>query len=327
MIILNFVIAFATIILIHELGHFIAAKLFGISVDVFSVGFGPRLIGKEIAGTDYRISLVPLGGYVKMPGIDTSSKPVWQRIAVSLAGPAANLIFALAVLVGLFAAGVPSPTARIGSLQPGKPAMVAGVQAGDLVVSVNNKPVKFWEDLIGEIGYSRQGRDLQLGLLRNGVAISVSIMPESKNGKPFIGIAPSLERVIRHYSLADSIQRGGQRWWKEVAGFWSFVSGFTNGSSAASDIGGPVAIASAANKAAQAGVGSFMLIIAVLSVSLGMFNLIPVPILDGGAVLMYLYEWIVGKAAPQAVQLRLNQAGIFGLTLLIAWAFLNDLGR
>ena len=327
MIFLNFLIAFALIVFVHELGHFLAAKAVGMRVETFSVGFGPRLTGKVFGGTDYRISLIPLGGYVKMSSEGHSAKPIWQRIFVSLAGPLANLCFALAILVGLYAVGVPSLTSRIGNLQPDKPAILSGVMRGDRVVAVNGSDVKFWNELTDAIGRSKPGTDIRLDLRRGDQALVVFVRPETRGGKPFIGIAPSDESVTQYFGMAASLKLGSQRWWREIKSFVGFVSGFVTGASSAKEIGGPMAIASVANKAAQSGVGAFILVIAILSVSLGMFNLLPLPILDGGTVLLYLYEGIVGRPIPSGVLLRLNQAGIMALSLLMAWACLNDLGR
>ena len=251
----------------------------------------------------------------------------WQRIVVSIAGPGANLIFALAVLVGLYAAGVPSLTSRIGDLQPDKPAILSGVMKGDRVVAVNGLGVRFWSELIEAVGRSKPGADIRLDLRRGDQVVVVSVRPEIKGEKLFIGIAPSTERVTRYFGPVASLKLGAGRWWKEVTGFVDFVTGLVTGTSSAQDIGGPVAIASAANKAAQSGASAFLLVIAILSVSLGMFNLLPIPILDGGAILLYLYEGIAGKPVSPGVLLRLNQAGIIGLSLLMAWAFLNDFAR
>lgn len=327
MILINFIAAFAAIVLVHELGHFLTAKAFGVKIESFSIGFGPRLFGKIHQSTEYRLSVIPLGGYVKMDSASLDSKPVWKRIVVSLAGPVANLVAAMVVFVCLYAVGVPSPTSRIGALQPDKPAVAAGIQKGDLVTAINGRPLRYWDELISSIAASPRDTDIHLDVLRGADTLSVSVRPENRSGRSFIGIAPSSEVSVRQYGVMGSIELGMKKTWKEIASFGGFVVGFASGSSSASDIGGPVAIASAANKAAQAGTSSYLIVIAILSVSLGMFNLLPLPILDGGAVLLYTYEWIARRPPAQWVRLRLNQAGIIGLSLLMAWSFLNDLGR
>lgn len=344
------VIVLGLLILFHELGHFLVAKWCGVGVVKFSIGFGPVLIGKKIGGTEYAISAIPLGGFVKMVGEDPEeevaasdrsiafqSQPLWKRFAIVFAGPFANLLFAFAafsLVFSLYGARVPTDAPKVGNVLPDMPAALAGVKPGDVVRQVNGKPISTWEELSRTIRQSGP-QTLMLSIERNGERLEIAVTPkerEEKNlfgevtGKAYlIGIERGLEQV--DVNTLEAIGMGAQQtaWW--VATIFTSLAKMIQGKIPASEIGGPILIAQAAGEQARLGLEYLLNFMAVISVNLGVLNLLPVPILDGGHLLFFAIEAVRRRPLDTRYREVAQQVGLILLLALMVFAFYNDIAR
>ena len=345
-------ILLGVLIFVHELGHFILAKLSGVRVLKFSLGFGPKLIGKKIGETEYLISLLPLGGYVKPLGespdeeISEADKPyslnnqsVPKRFAILAAGSVFNLIFAFFLFSGIYMAGMPMLKPLIGSVLEDSPALKAGLREGDLVNSIDGVPVELWDELSQLIEKS-QGRRLALGILRAGTQVTLNVTPQatdSKNllGEPVqafkIGISPAggeEGQIIKRYNPVIAIWKGFEdtaKWSKlTLQGMGVLI---TSPVERRKDIGGPLLIGKLAGDFARVGFQSFLLLMAMISVNLGVLNLLPVPILDGGHLFFLIIEAIIGRPVSVKMMEVAQQIGLVLLLSLMAFVFYNDITR
>ena len=346
--ILSTIVVLGALIFVHELGHFIFAKLFNVGVEKFSLGFGPKLIGKKIGETEYLISSFPIGGYVKMIGEGAegelspedkvrsfAEKPPLQRIAIVVAGPLFNLIFACLIFIVIYMVGVPTVTARIGEVVEGKPAARAGIKGGDRITSVNGKPVSRWEDFAKVIAESK-GQRLTIQVMRGVTPISFSVVPESRTGKnlfgenvtsPMIGVVSSGETVIERVGPLDAAVKGISQTWIYIKLTVLSLVKIIEQAVSAETIGGPIMIAVLSGQQAAAGAVSFFAFMALLSINLGVLNLLPIPILDGGHLFFYLYEVIFRKPVSQKVKEVAQQIGLVLLISLMFFATYNDISR
>lgn len=344
------VLVLGLLILFHELGHFLVARWCGVGVLKFSIGFGPAVVGRKIGETEYVISAVPLGGFVKMVGEDPEeqvgeadrsvsfqAQPVWKRFLIVFAGPLANLLFAcvaFALVFTFYGARVPSGQAKIGRVTPDMPAATAGLQSGDVVVAVDGQPVRSWDDLSQAIRGSG-GRTLKLTVDRGGAAYEVSVTPQPREEKNLFGEVTGtafligIERGFDVQSVGPirAVWMGVQQtlWWTETI-FLSIAKMLT-GKISAGELGGPILIAQTAGEQARLGLEYLLHFMAVISVNLGVLNLLPVPILDGGHLFFFLIEAI--RRRPLDVRYRelAQHIGLVLLLLLMAFAFYNDIAR
>jgi len=341
------IIGLGVLIIIHEFGHFLFAKLFGVGVLTFSVGFGPKLWVKKKGETEYALSAFPLGGYVKMVGEDPdeevqpadiaksfSHKTLWQRIAIVAAGPGFNLLLAVLLLMIVFVFyGVPVLSTQVGAVEPGSPAERAGVLKGDRIAVVNGQPVTEWEELSKAIKESGGG-PLQLQIRRDSQEVSVTVQPTKKEGRTIfgekredwmigIGSQVSIEKGNPGLAIVKAVQQTYEYSKLTLVALYKMISGEVS----PRNLGGPILIAQMAGQQAQEGLGSFLGFLAILSINLGVLNLLPIPVLDGGHLLFFLVEAVIGK--PVAVRHRevAQQVGIFLLMLLMVYAFYNDIAR
>lgn len=346
--IVSAVVVLGLLIFVHELGHFIFAKLFGVGVEKFSLGFGPKIIGKKIGETEYLLSAFPLGGYVKMIGEspDTElapedlsrsfmAKPPLQRIAIVAAGPIFNLLFAALLFITVYMIGVPAATTRIGEVVAAKPAAVAGILAKDLVRSVNGKAVSRWDEFSSTIAESK-GVPLDIVVERDGKSLSFRIVPETKEGKnlfgekivyPVIGVVAAAEMVTDRYSPLKAVVKGCQQTWKVTTLTIVSIGKLIERVVPLDSVGGPIMIAKMAGEQATAGGVNFLAFMALLSINLGVLNLLPVPILDGGHLFFYLIEFIFRKPVSMKVREVAQQIGLVLLIGLMVLAFYNDIVR
>jgi regulator of sigma E protease len=348
--IVSFAIVLGVLIFVHEFGHFIVAKAMGVGVEKFSLGFGPKVFGKKVGMTDYRISAIPLGGYVKMVGeapdselddsqipLSFSHKSLVKRSLIVLAGPVFNLLLSVVVFFTfLLLSGLPIIEPEVGGIQEGMPADQAGVQVGDYIAAVDGTPVTQWDEMAGLIKAS-QGRALTFKLKRNGNVLSVQIVPRlvpSENlfgetvDKYVIGITPSgaytIERLNPMEAVTRAVAETGQ-----IAKVTVLVIGkiLTGRVSAKKAIGGPIMIAQIAGEQAKAGITSLIGFIAALSVTLGIINLLPIPVLDGGHLLFFAIEAITRRPVNLKMREVAQQVGLFLLVLLMIYVIYNDLSR
>ena len=439
---LGFILVLGVLILVHEWGHFIIARLFGVRVDVFSIGFGPRLFGFKWGQTDWRISAVPLGGYVRMAGQDITeidsgdqiptgapdelmSKPRWQRALISFAGPLINLLFPLVLLTGYFALkgepypkfedkplvvanlqkdsplakaglvqgdrivsidGTPNPTwgvaekileklpageslrltvdhqgatrditvstadlppndflfgfppdvpVVVGELDPNlPPARVAGVLPGDVIQALNGEKLESWSAFVDGVQHT-DGHPFTLTVLRKGQPITVQITPQ--RGKNEMGeaawmvgirrVAAAPEIGIRKVSFSQALIQSSEYTWRGTRMILDVVGRLVSGKTSPKQLQSVIGIASMAGKAVEEGSYAVIQLMAVLSVNLGILNLFPIPILDGGNILLLALEGIRRRDFSLAFKERFIQVGLVFLLVLFAYVMYNDVVR
>lgn len=346
--ILSFVLVLGILIFIHELGHFLVARKVGVRVLTFSIGFGPKLIKRTIGETEYALSAFPLGGYVRLLGDDPKevvdqaemhrsflNQSVSKKIAIVFAGPFFNLLLALIIFVAIFMIGVPVLTAEVGEVQEASPAQQRGMLPGDVVVAIEGKTVTQWED-IREILQASGGREVTLVLRRGGKTREIRILPEQKEdknifGEPHIswkiGIGPKGTVITRRYDPLTAAYLGSHKTWEITELTVIGIVKLIEGKLPAKTIGGPIMIAQMAGQQAAAGLLSVVMFIAVLSINLGVINLLPIPILDGGHLVFFVIEGVLGR--PMSLRKRevAQHIGLFILISLMLFAIYNDVER
>lgn len=347
--ILSFIVVLGILIFVHEFGHFIVARRLGVGVTKFSFGFGPKLAGITRGGTEYLVSAVPLGGYVKLVGESEgeevppelaersfSRKPARVKMAVVLAGPMGNLVFAVLVFWVVFLGGVPTLTPTIGDVVPDSPAARAGLVKGDVVVRIDGRAVSSWEELAAAIRKGGAGRTLALDVRRAGREIRVPVVPEIREGRsvfgekvrePRIGIVAGQEVVRRPMGPLGAAWRAVQETWRLIDLTVMTVVKLVMRILPSETLGGPILIAQIAGDQARQGVSPFAYFLGLLSVNLAILNLLPIPILDGGHLVFFSIEALRRKPlSPQARALA-QQVGIAIILMLTALVFYNDIAR
>jgi regulator of sigma E protease len=341
-------IILGVLIFVHELGHFLVAKLCGVKVEKFSLGFGRKILGRRIGETDYLISVFPLGGYVKMLGesdegeIDPadagrsfSAKPPMVRFCIVAAGPTFNLIFAYLAFIVVLLIGFPLDSTKIGSVVKGKPAATAGIMPGDVVVSVDGKKVEYWDEMATEIIDSK-GATISLGLRRGSQTVSVAVPPEvaseknllgEKMTRRVIGVVRSDEKIVKKSGPGEAVVLGFNQTVNLIRLTLVMMVKLVERAIPLDNIGGPIMIVAEAGKQAAAGGANFLFFMAALSVNLGVLNLLPIPVLDGGHLLFTLMEAIFRRPVSMKVREAAQQVGLILLISLMILAFYNDIIR
>ena len=342
------IIALGALIFIHELGHFIFAKTFKVGVEKFSLGFGPKLVGKKVGETEYVVSALPLGGYVKMVGEGEDAeiseedrhrsfadKPVLQRIVIVAAGPVFNLLFAYLIFVVLYLVGVPALTTKVGEVVQDKPAARAGIRTGDAIRSVNGTQVTRWEQFAKMIAEGK-GAPVRIEVQRGASRLAFNLVPESRTAKnllgetvtqPIIGVVAAGETVTDHFPPGEAIARGSAQCWNVIELTVLSLVRLVERAIPLENIGGPIMIVKMAGEQAAAGGVSFLAFVALLSVNLGVLNLLPVPILDGGHLAFFLIELVLGRPLSKRTREIAQQVGLVLLISLMMLAFYNDIAR
>ena len=432
---IGIVLVLGVIILVHEWGHFIVARRFGVRVDVFSIGFGPRLFGVKVGDTDWRLSAVPLGGYVRMAGqditdVDSSdqaptgapdelmSKKRWQRALISVAGPTVNLIFPILLLSAYYLiAGIPyaaflnkpivvaapptqqstenslqsgdhviavnslkNPTweqvqsllsrtapgtslnievenngatrtvslplkndlssrpfgylpipARISEVASGTPASHAGLRAGDVVRAIDGQKIEYWDQFVDLVRGSG-GKTLQLEVERGGQMLTLAVTPkqgiaDSSDTKYQIGVAPEPALAYKRVGLAQSVSEARSRTWEIVEETFGVFGKLFSGRVSVKQLQSVVGISRAAGEAVSQGPFTVISLMALISVNLGILNLLPIPILDGGHILLLSLEGLRRRDFSLAFKERFIQVGLVFLLVLFAYVMYNDVVR
>jgi regulator of sigma E protease len=334
--IIAFLLVFGGVVFIHELGHFLFAKLFNIEVSEFALGFGPKLISKKIGETRYRINIIPLGGYVKIAGMDHDDsedqrsfnfKPLWQRFLVIFTGPLMNFVLAFLLFFLVFLnTGVPSGTVvELGKLQPNSPAILAGLQSGDQVISINGQKVLGLREMIGTIE-SNPGQELSFQVERQGRLIEISVIPraDSETGLGKINAEIMEKPVLKKIGIVPAFKHG-ITWTFQVVvviinGLREMITG-----KMAPDFTGPLGIAQLAGEAARSGFADLLWLAAVLSVNLGLFNLLPIPALDGGRLLFFVFEFVRGKPVDPKKEQIVHYVGFVLMMVLFLLVTYKDI--
>lgn len=423
-------VVFGTVVVVHELGHFGAAKLFKIRVEAFSVGFGPRLFGFRRGETDYKVCAIPLGGYVKMAGENPDdvtggveeflSHPKWQRFIVAVMGPVMNGVLAVVLLTGLFYYRYevplwPREPVVVGLIKSDSPALESGLQPGDRIVAAGARQDPTWEEFLLEVTIS-PGVPLPLQVRRGGEIFPLTLTPEARgrDSAGYLGIAPfelasvrvqdvlagkpaaeagilpgdrvvkvggvsliqagldlvdALDRnrdpvipitvlrneqeldfqvtpyvdeatqrrmigvmltpmartTVKQLSLLEALDASIERNIRFGGLLFEFLHRLLRGTAPVSMVGGPIAIARQSSLAAKSGISDLILFIAVISINLGIVNLLPIPILDGGVIAIILVESLVGRDLSLSVRERVTQVGVVMVILLVVAVTYNDI--
>lgn len=342
--IIAFAFVLSILILVHEFGHFLVAKRTGVKVERFSLGFGSKILGFKRGDTEYWISAIPLGGYVKMAGENPEeeltgakweflSKSVSKRTLIVTAGPLLNYILAFIIFILIFLTGNPQLTTTIGGLMEGYPAEVGGLKVGDRIVALDGRPVRYWDQILGPI-HERVEGSATLKISRDGEEFDVTLRPRVREAENIfgqkvkigmVGIAPSDEVVYVKYNPLDAIGLGAERVWGltrlSLMGIWRIVTGAM---SFRESVSGPLGIFAVTSQAAKLGFVYLFQLMGVLSVCLAIFNLLPIPVLDGGHVLFLVIEKIRGRPLNLKVYQGLVHAGMIFLIALMVFVFYND---
>ncbi|MBN1828373.1 MAG: RIP metalloprotease RseP [Deltaproteobacteria bacterium] len=340
------IILLGILVFVHELGHFLAAKYSGVGILKFSLGFGPRLLSRKLGETEYMISLVPLGGYVKMLGEsdDDDVNPedesrsfhrqsIWKKIAIVAAGPLSNFFFAIIVFSVIYGAGVPVLTSKVGSVQEGSAAASAGLREGDRITAIDGRSTSEWVEMAKSITESG-GKPLRVQVERGSTIVEFDVMPRPVVDHNIfgeevtvyrIGISASSDTITKTYDPWKAASLGAAQAWTIAKLTVLSVVKMVQGIVSPRTIGGPIVIAKLSGEVAQQGLAPFFFFMAVLSVNLAILNLFPIPVLDGGHLLFYFIELVTGREINIRWRERAQQVGFFILILLMVFIFGNDL--
>lgn len=327
------IFVFAVIVLVHEGGHFITAKLMGMKVEEFSIGFGPMLSSIVKGGTRYSLRLLPLGGFNRIAGMDKEEssdedafyrKSIWARLLVISAGSGFNILLAFFIFFGAFLfEGIQTfPNIPvIGKVIEHTPAEKAGLQSGDRIVSIDGKPVSRWTD-VGAIVSPLGGHITPVVIQRNEESMTLQVIPQNnEERRGIMGIAPYIE--TKSVGITDAAKLSLERCIfilkMMTAGLWSLVTGES------ADVAGPIGVARMAGTVAVGGFLPLALFTALLSLNLGLLNLLPVPLLDGGLLVLTLIEGILGRELPKKALYYIQGTGVILLSMLFVYALMNDI--
>jgi len=346
--VIAFIVTLSVLIIVHEFGHFIVSKRNGVRVERFSLGFGPKLFGFTVGETEYVVSLFPLGGYVKLsgqePGEELKNEP-WEylskstgtRARIIFAGPMLNYILGFVLFTSIFMVGSPTLTTEIGGLLDDYPAKRSGLRQGDRVLAVDGAAVARWEDMAAMIRKKVSGEEILLEIERDGDTRSISIAPLVKEGKDIfgnirtialLGITPSQKAEMVRYGPLRSVYMGSKKIITLTAmtykAIWSMVTGRL---SLKESMTGPIGIFVITGKVAELGIVHLLHFMGILSVSLAIFNLLPIPVLDGGHLLFLAVEKIRKRPLSVKTQERITNAGLSLLIVVMLFFFYNDIIR
>jgi regulator of sigma E protease len=355
-----FLFVLTIVVFFHELGHFLVARWAGVKVLTFSLGFGPELFGfNDRRGTRWRVSAVPLGGYVKFLGDDTEAstpsaetlanmtdeeragsfhhKKVGPRAAIVAAGPIANFLLAIVIFTCLFTFfGKPSTSARVDKIEANSAAAAAGFQIGDIVTAIDGTKIDSFTDMQRVVG-TRAGERLTFTVKRGDTTVQLQGTPELQVVKdPFgnahkrgvLGITRKTvagDVVTERVDPATALWLGVKETWFVIDRTLAYIGGVFTGREAADQVGGPLRIAQISGQVATIGLAALIQLAAVLSISIGLLNLFPVPLLDGGHLLFYLVEAIRGRPLSERAQEMGFRIGLGLVLMLMVFATYNDI--
>jgi regulator of sigma E protease len=338
-----FIVTVGVIITIHEAGHFLAARATRTRVRRFSIGFGPAIVSRRGAQTEFRLAWIPLGGYVQIAGmIDESlddeavtgapdefmSKNFFQKLFMLSAGVLMNYVTALVIIAALTAVwGVGEVrNTTVGEVISGMPAMAAGVHSGDRITAVNGKAVESWEQLVSAIGAA--GDTVAVTIERSGKLVTLRFPTQSAgegSRRRVIGVSPQVD--VRPAGFGDVWFRGAAFCYETTLGILGFLRGLATGESSLSQLAGPLGVAKLSGESARQGPGAFLFFIAYVSVSIGFLNVLPFPALDGGHILYALIEAVIRRPISARVKLWTQQVGLALLVVFVIFVSYHDIVR
>ena len=357
---LPFLAVLTVVVFVHELGHFLAARWCGVHVTAFSIGFGPEIAGfTDRKGTRWKLAWIPLGGYVKFLGDENAAstpdqaalaqlseaerrhsffhKPLRQRALIVAAGPIANFLLALAVFALLFATfGRPITAPKVDAIAPGSAAEAAGFRVGDLILSIDGAPVETFSDMQRVVS-SSAGRPLSFEVIRDGRQLSLTATPDRReitdrfgnvHRVGLLGIsrqATADEVQVKRYGPLAALGLAGKEVYFVVERTLNYVGGVIMGRESADQLSGPIRIAQVSGQVATIGILALVNLAAVLSVSIGLINLFPIPMLDGGHLLYYAIEGVRGRPLSERAQEMGFRIGLAIVLMLMVFATWNDL--
>jgi regulator of sigma E protease len=358
----SFVVVLSVIVFIHEYGHYLAARMVGVKVDVFSIGFGREIFGWTAkSGTRWKISILPLGGYVKMYGDSSAAstpdkekmlamseeqkrvsfhfKPLWAKAWVVAAGPLANFLLTIAVFTYfMFTVGIASTEPKIGAIIPGSAAASSGLKVGDVITHVDGNVVQVFNDIPAAI-VTNTGKPVALSLVRNGKKLEVTITPKlvaekdalgNPMQRPLIGVK-SPQVTYKEIGIFHALGEAVRQTYRLCATSLDVLGQMIAGERSTAELKGPVGIAQLSGQVTQAGnsfgetVHILLWFIALLSANLGMVNLFPIPMLDGGHLVYYGVEALRGRPLAERTMEYGYRAGFVLLMTLMGFSFVNDL--
>ncbi len=355
--VLSVIIVLGALIFFHELGHFLVARALGIGVVTFSLGFGPKLIKKQYGKTEYCLSLIPLGGYCALAGEEDGEEdedeiaqngivfepherfnlhPAWHRLLVALAGSAFNILLAVIIYFGItLSQGTAELLPVIGEVNPESPAATANLQKNDRILSINDKEISTWSEIADAIK-ATGGNVIELTLLREGEELSVTLSPEQKEVPNIfgemektwlIGISSGGELEYRPLGFFEALSSAFSRTWGTIAFTFESLAKLVQGAVPLNSLGGPVMIAQIVGQQAHEGIVNLLFLTALISINLGIFNLLPIPVLDGGLIIFFAIEMIVGRPVNERFREMAGRVGMVFLIGLMLFATFNDLVR
>jgi len=337
------IFTFSLLIIVHEFGHFMMARRCGVKVERFSIGFGPKIFGVRKNKTEYALCLIPLGGYVKMAGESYDddikgekweylSQPVGNRFQIVFAGPLLNYLLAFFIFGLIFTIGAPTLGTRVGDLLGGYPAEEAGVKKGDRIIAVDGKEVRYWEELTGSI-HKRIDEVITLTIDRDGRELDIALKTRAKETEnifgqkvrvALVGISPSDELLSLRLNPISAFYAGGKKLFILTGFTYKALWMMLTGGMSPKEVSGPIGIYFITGKAAQLGFIYLLNIIAIISFNLAIFNLLPLPILDGGHILFLSIEKLRGRPLSRRTQEVVMQVGLTFIVLLAVAVSFND---
>lgn len=345
---ISFIILLGILIFVHELGHFLAARMSGVGVQKFSLGFGPKIIGRTIGETEYVLSWIPLGGYVKLTGESGNEKlspedekrsfasqNVWKRMMIVAAGPAFNFLLAVVIFIVVMMYGLPTLTSDIGEVQKDSAAYQAGMLNGDKIISLDGKKIALWEEIRDVVA---RAKDSQIeAVVQRGKEIKrLQVTPRLSKSKNLfgedvsaylIGVSPSGQTVIQRKNPVDAVVSSVAKTWEISKLTVISVIKIFEGVISPKTLGGPIFIAQVAGAQVREGIIPFVLFMAILSINLGVINLFPIPVLDGGHIMFYLIEIVTRREVSAKIREMSQQIGFVILLMLMFFVIFIDIER